>query len=261
MSSRTCTDARRKILIIGGGAFGLSSAWHLKGGRNDVTICDHFEGVAPSRDVSKIIRIDYPDPERIKEAMRSKSLWECDPVFKPFYIRTGRVVAYPEAQIQTLIEIERARLRLGLPARKRESSQLRNGLFSSTHFPENMVVVHNKDDGVVDWTGVMNSVKEDCLKNGVVFQQDEVLRIESDTSGRVKSVVTSTGSIDTKETEVILAAGPWIMQLLETSSMRAPPTSRAPIATGIFSFSLELNIEQWTKYKDLPVNSEIGVGT
>lgn len=84
--------------------------------------------------------------------------------------------------------------------------------------------------------------------------------MEVGTSGKVQTVVTSTESIDTEGTEVILAAGPWIMQLLEASSIQQPPTSSAPVATGIFSFSLELSPGQWRKYRDLPVISHIGVG-
>ena len=44
--------------------------------RNDVTTCDHQDNLAPSQDVSKILRIDYPDLEKVKEVMRSKSTWK-----------------------------------------------------------------------------------------------------------------------------------------------------------------------------------------
>ncbi len=124
-----------------------------------------------------------------------------------------------------------------------------------------MAVVYNEDDVVVDWTGAMKSVKEDCLRKGAKFRDDRVVRMEFNPGGKVQTVVTSTKSINTENTEIILAAGPWIMQLLEASSIQQPPPSRAPIATGIFSFSVELNNEQWERYSDLPVKSDIGVGT
>lgn len=262
MSLQSCTETRRNILIIGGGVFGLSSAWHLLNDRrNDVTICDHVYNVAPSRDVSKIIRIDYPDPERMEEVIGFKHLWENDDVFKPFYQHTGRVAAYSSSQIETLHGIDRARSQLALPARKHETAQLLQDLFGSKRVTQELTVVHNEDDGIVDWTGAMKSVKEDCVKKGGKFRDDRVLRFITRTSGRVQAVVTSSDSIDTERTEIILAAGPWIMYLLEASSIQQPPASRAPIATGIFSLSLDLNTEQWKKYRNLPVASVIGVGT
>jgi len=41
-----------------------------------------------------------------------------------------------------------------------------------------LAVVYNEDDGVVDWTGAMKSVKEDCLRKGAKFRDDRVVRME-----------------------------------------------------------------------------------
>lgn len=61
------------------------------------------------------------------------------------------------------------------------------------------------------------------------------------------------------DTDVILAAGPWIMQLLEVSSIQQPPIGRATIATRIYAFFLASTSEQWRNYNNLPRLSEIGV--
>ena len=107
----------------------------------------------------------------------------------------------------------------------------------------------------------MKIMKEDCLRNGGRFRDDRVIRMEFNKSGKIQAIVTSTESINTENTEIILATGPWIIQLLEVSSIQQPPASRAPIATGIFSFSVEINNEQWKRYSNLPVKSDIGVST
>jgi len=185
----------------------VEGSWHLLNDeRNDVTICDHQDDVAPSRDVSKILRIDYPDPERMKEVMRSNSLWKNDSVFNGYYKRTGRVVAYSKVHIETLLGIDLARSQLGLPPRKRQRAQLLEDLFHSAQVASDLTVVHNEDDGVVDWTGAMKSVKEDCLRKGGKFRNDRVIRMEVNTTGKVQAIVTSTESINTENTEIILIA-------------------------------------------------------
>ncbi len=80
------------------------------------------------------------------------------------------------------------------------------------------------------------------------------------TQGRIIAVVTTTDSIHTANIDVILAAGPWIMQILEALSIQQPPIERAPVATGIYAFPLALTSEQWEKYNNLPWLSDIGVG-
>ena len=91
MFTKFCDDGCRDTFIIGEGVMGLSTAWHLLNDeRNDVTKCDYQDDVESSRDVFKILRVD---PKRMKEVIRSNSLWKNDSVFNGYYKRTGRVVA------------------------------------------------------------------------------------------------------------------------------------------------------------------------
>lgn len=52
-----------------------------------------------------------------------------------------------------------------------------------------------------------------------------------------------------------------IVQLLEVSFIQQSSTSRASIVIEIFSFFVEMNNEQWKKYSNLSVKSDIGIDT
>lgn len=57
----------KRVLIVGGGTFGLSTAYHLaKSGYTDITVLDKCEFVpsaaSAGNDLNKIIRAEYEDP-------------------------------------------------------------------------------------------------------------------------------------------------------------------------------------------------------
>lgn len=57
----------KRILIVGGGTFGLSTAYHLaKSGYKNVTVIDKSEFLpseaSAGNDLNKIIRAEYEDP-------------------------------------------------------------------------------------------------------------------------------------------------------------------------------------------------------
>ena len=61
----------KKVIIISGGVFGLSSALHLlKSKSNNIIIINNSNPLAPNRNVTKILRIDYLDRRRIENIMR-----------------------------------------------------------------------------------------------------------------------------------------------------------------------------------------------
>lgn len=89
------------ILIIGGGAFGTSSAYHLAHrGYTKVTILDRF--AAPSKDaaatdLNKIIRFDYPNPLYSKLGLEAMKIWEAPGnLFSGLFRRTGWIMAAHE---------------------------------------------------------------------------------------------------------------------------------------------------------------------
>ncbi|CEI68438.1 hypothetical protein FVEN_g5403 [Fusarium venenatum] len=94
--------SKPSVLIIGGGVFGTSTAYHLaQRGYTNVTVVDRF--AAPSRDsagtdLNKVIRADYPNPHYAKLGLETLDVWK-DPesLFQGLYSETGWIMGgHPE---------------------------------------------------------------------------------------------------------------------------------------------------------------------
>ncbi|KAJ6070525.1 FAD dependent oxidoreductase [Penicillium canescens] len=89
------------VLIVGGGAFGTSTAYHLSHrGYANVTILDRF--AAPSKDaaatdLNKIVRYDYPNPLYTKLGLEAMGVWkDQNSLFRGMFRGTGWIMSAHE---------------------------------------------------------------------------------------------------------------------------------------------------------------------
>ncbi|KAL4794739.1 FAD dependent oxidoreductase [Aspergillus venezuelensis] len=104
------------ILIVGGGAFGLSTALHLnEAGYKDITVLEQDEQIPPrysaANDLNKIVRAEYEDPFYTDLTIKAISAWKT-PLFAPHFHQTGFLHcvsgAAPEKAIGTLKRFQKA---------------------------------------------------------------------------------------------------------------------------------------------------------
>ncbi|KAF2159444.1 hypothetical protein M409DRAFT_30062 [Zasmidium cellare ATCC 36951] len=92
------SSKQRSILIVGGGTFGTSTAYHLsKQGYTNVKVLDRWASPskeAAGNDINKVIRADYPEPLYANLATESINEWQ-DPngLFAGLYHRCGWLIA------------------------------------------------------------------------------------------------------------------------------------------------------------------------
>ncbi|KAL1889074.1 hypothetical protein Sste5346_009139 [Sporothrix stenoceras] len=103
-------DKDDRVLIVGGGAWGLSTALFLvEAGYTNVTILERANSIpspySAAYDLNKIVRAEYEDAFYTELALKAIQAWKT-PLFAPHYHQTGYIVATsgsaPDKAIATL---------------------------------------------------------------------------------------------------------------------------------------------------------------
>ncbi|KZL82593.1 sarcosine oxidase [Colletotrichum incanum] len=104
------------IIIVGAGAFGLSTAYHLSlAGYTDISVFDRHEQIPPrdsaANDINKIFRAEYEDPFYTNLTIEAAAAWQT-PLFAPSFHRTGFLHCVsgeaPERAAETLHRFQKA---------------------------------------------------------------------------------------------------------------------------------------------------------
>jgi L-2-hydroxyglutarate oxidase LhgO len=253
-----------RVIIIGTGVFGLSTVDHIhqRWPKTQLSIISRPSRLAPSDDISKIVRVDYSNPERMTEAIEAQKQWNSNS-FSKFQSSIGRIVIYEQNDRATLQKINEAREELGLQRRQPGDGTLMRDAFG-TMAPESLTYVLASDDRIVDWETCMSDARERakkaCTESGGTFYESGVATIVKD-GARITALILENGErIEAGSAQVVLAVGPWLAQVLAASGITLPPNGRTPVATGLFSYAVQLNDEQTEFFRNKPIVSHSGKG-
>jgi len=207
--------SREKIVIIGAGTFGLSTALHLlRNGQKNVTLIDPYAVPSPlsaGNDVNKILQTSSDSDFYAKLGMEALSAWRSDPVFSPALHETGIIYA-------ALNEKERASIDHRYEYLKRRGDNVKR-----LNNPQDYAAVINGTSpaggqyqgwyGYVQenncgWTFArlaLENCARECVKLGANFVVDAAEEIIYDSSGRCCGVRTYSGTIFPADKTVICA--------------------------------------------------------
>ncbi|CAH6723369.1 putative L-saccharopine oxidase [[Candida] jaroonii] len=244
----------QKIQIIGGGTFGLSTAYHLaKNGYTDITVIDREE--VPSKfsagyDLNKIIRPEYEDQFYTNLALDAISMWESDD-FKPYYHKVGYVNCNSSKAPKKTLDV---------------TDTFFNSLISNDKFPkggvekltteEDFKRVLPLDIDFKGWSGYYNRhagyahalkalqfVAKDCKRMGVKFVVDRIECMVYSSTKKCLGVMGESGEIYRADL-TIMAMGAHISKVF-------PDLAVTPKAWSVGH--LHLSEEEAAPLKDMPV--------
>ncbi|EJT96749.1 FAD dependent oxidoreductase [Dacryopinax primogenitus] len=253
----------KEVIIIGSGAFGLSTAYHLlKTGRYRVTVLERAPAGlavdAASTDINKIVRSDYSDMFYARLAKEAIEEWR-KPEWKGTYHECGVIVlgddsatgSYSNASLENCET-------LGSRIERLKDLSAITGVFpsgiSTGNIPATNVYI-NRDGG---WAAASEAVAVVADKvrelGGSIISGAKVKTLHEDASGKVDGVILVSGQAMLADL-VIAAAGSWTPSLLPGYG-----AAERMVATGQSVATIQLTAEEAELYRNVPVVLDFASG-
>ncbi|KAI7554521.1 hypothetical protein KC331_g489 [Hortaea werneckii] len=248
-------DRSSSILIVGGGTFGTSAAFHLANrGYKNVTVLDRFpppSEIAAGNDINKVIRADYPEPLYANLATESVERWS-DPngLYAGLYHRTGWLLAAPEnGSSLSFIQgsIETARDRRHPAAKFITPDEVRQTWPAYCGPMEGWEVFHNSSGGWADARTALKRMADAAIAKGVKYLCGDtgyVKQLLFDYAGNCIGAKSADGSANLAD-HVILAAGAAAGHILDMEGQL--------VAKGHTVGHIQLSPEEVEKYRNVPI--------
>ncbi|KAG5715025.1 L-pipecolate oxidase [Termitomyces sp. T112] len=252
-----------KIVIVGAGCFGVSSAYHLlKRGFTDVTILDRSPILpapdAASNDINRIVRSSYSDVFYAKLAREAIVAWKNRSEWRDTYKESGVLVlglteneAYADKGYQndialgaTLTQVADTVIRSAFPSKVPTAAfDSRSGYL-------------NKEGGWADAGQGITIMIDTVVSLGCkVLPGKSVRRITRNTGGKTNGVECEDGTFYEAAT-VIIASGSWTPSTFPDVTFG----HTSGLSTGQCVAMIQLSEEEAEIYKDIPVVLDFETG-
>ncbi|GJP97935.1 hypothetical protein AnigIFM59636_008308 [Aspergillus niger] len=253
-------DRNTRILIVGAGCFGTSTAYHLaQRGFTSIHVLDRYPAPsceAASTDISKIIRSDYNEPLYARLGIEAIAAWKSWDLFRGLYHVPGWILsayklscAFVEGSIETCTK-------LGVEGLERLSTQ---------QIRERFPLVTGELDGwninvwnpTAGWAAAGEALRRMAVaaqEQGVEYVSGEegwVKRLLFDDKKRCTGVITADGSTHVADL-VVVAAGAWTPTLLDVAGQLT--------AKGHSVAHIQLSPAETTHYSTLPIMDNLELG-
>ncbi len=209
-----------KIIIVGGGIFGISAARELKKRGHSVIIFDSGPLPNPdasSSDISKTIRADYGADrfyaQLATEAITGWYQWN-EESGQPLYEETGNLWLTPHPMTEGQFEFESCRVlsELNYPIEPLGKSEIQER-FPTWKEADYSHGYYNRKGGWAKSTKTVAWLVEKAAEEGVNLQQNNGMTELLEHAGQVEGIITQDGT-EHQSDLVIAATGAWTPRLL-----------------------------------------------
>ncbi|KAI8192175.1 L-pipecolate oxidase [Colletotrichum sp. SAR 10_75] len=248
------------ILIVGGGVFGTSTAYHMSlRGYSSVTVLDRFD--APSKDsaatdLNKVVRADYPNPLYAKLGDETMREWtNPSSIFAGMYRETGWIMSghsMTRGWLHSAVETAKKAGREGVKFMSTEELKQRWPVLTGD-FPD-WTNLWSPVAGWVPSGQALLRMANAAKAQGVKYISGEagyVKKLLYDSDGTCKGAIAADGSIYTADI-VVLATGANTATLVDAKKEVVAQTSVICV--------MKLEPHEVEKYKDIPIIDDFEQG-
>ncbi len=208
---------KAKVVIIGGGIHGLSTAWKLSEtykNPNDVIVLEKKDTAAGASGIAcGVVRNNYFQPAMRQLMAHSVSVWESDP--KSFkYNPVGYMQISPEVMHEDVASIYEQQKAIGYESvfieGEKDCMKYMKGMFDDWQAKGITSVLHEKKGGYAFNKDSIKALESKANSNGVnVHKGVKVTGFKrGSNSNAITGVVTDKGTVDCDQ--VVIGAGPWV---------------------------------------------------
>jgi methylglutamate dehydrogenase subunit A len=212
----TSLPKKAKVVIIGAGIHGLSTAWHLSQkykNENDVVVLEKSTIAAGASGIAcGVVRNNYFQPAMRELMVHSVNIWESDP--KSFkYNSVGYLQISPEAMHKDVASIYEQQKMIGYDSEfiegEKDCTKYMKTIFDDWQAKEITSVLHEKRGGYAFNKDSIKAIAQKAEVNGSkIITGVKVKDFKRGSNSKaVTGVITDKGAIDCEQ--VVVAVGPW----------------------------------------------------
>ncbi|KIX04192.1 uncharacterized protein Z518_07746 [Rhinocladiella mackenziei CBS 650.93] len=249
------------ILIVGAGAFGVSTAYHLsQRGYKSIRVLDRYAPPsleAASTDISKIIRSEYNEPLYARLAIESIEAWRSSELFRDLYHVPGWVLSAKNLSVPFVKGSIATAQKLGIKGIERlttEEIQRRYPVSAKGTFDGWNINVWNPAAGWAHSGEALRRMALAAQQNGVSFisgNQGHVRDLIFSPSGCCTGVRTQDGHRNDADM-VVVATGAWTASLIDVHGQL--------VAKGHSVAHIQLTPSETRHYASLPILDNLELG-
>lgn len=203
------------VIVIGGGAIGLATAYHLGKRKSKTLVLEQFDfknQLGSSAGVSRQYRIPYPEDYMVQMALDAQPYWEelQSRTSRPLLDKVGTLWFGDPAVHSTegnIAEAERALTALNVPYTSLTAKEIEDK-YSFRNLPSTYTGLFQEDGASIDFKATIETLYEAGLQSSYTTLQEQSPVTAIRQEGKLFQVTTPKGSYITEK--LVIVPGPYI---------------------------------------------------